>query len=497
MIISYKILFSSILLLIFIFIQNPAFAQNDKLISIKKQQKDLKRLKLLIEAHPDPYTQIPEKEFKKKWKAIESSLNQPLTQLEFFKKIASIVALIGDGHSSAYLPRNWLKKQRKALGAFAHEFHLTNDNELFVIKNFEDDELPLKSKILEINNISVDSFLNKIDPYISYEKTNFRNTIIDNDIEKYLYLAFGHSDSTKIKYISTDTSEMLLRNMDYKKWKKFQKDDKEEREIKIAKGEPYDYKEVKKGVGLISIFAFSAADFQNYKIFLNKTFKKIKKDSIHSLIIDIRGNYGGWPKIASKLFHYISDTHFKTMAKSTLKVSYAYRESFLSRYPYLRSHKPSFRQRRHFLNFEAILRNKYGTFVDESLFFNEAPEKKQYEFSGDCYLLINRDSYSAASSFAATFQCYQMGVIIGEETGGTKIFRANAFYEKLYKSGIIVGMSTTKMYNTCYDKEHEGIKPHIEYTPSILQIVSDIDTQLYYTLSVIKKIQKLKAEEKQ
>ena len=471
-----------------IFGQHINLIAQDKLLTTKKRKKDLKELKQILSAHPDPYTHTSEKDFNAKWKEIESSIEQPQTTLDFYKDVASLVALIKDGHSSVSFPRFWMKKHRKKTGAFPYEVHLSNDNQMYVIKNFNEGKISVGAKILAINDVDVAHFLTMIDPFISYEKQTFRNTLIDNNIEKYLYLAFGHSDSTKIKYFTRDTLETVTHNMEYKKWKKLQKDDREEREKKIAIGEPYAYKKVSDGVGMINIYSFSTSNYTNYKLFLHKTFKTIKKDNIHSLIIDIRGNYGGWPKISSKLFHYISNSYFKTMAKSSMKVSYAYRSNLTNRYPSLRTQKPFIPQRRHFLDLSAILDAPYDSYVNEDVFFNEEPVSQSFEFTGKSYLLINRDSYSAASSFAATFQCYQMGLIIGEETGGTKIFRANAIYESLSRSGIRVGMSTTKMYNTCYNEEFEGIKPNVEYAPNVIQIISGIDTQLLYTQRVIKKV---------
>ena len=481
---------------IIIFTQNINLLAQDKLLSTKKRKKDLKELKKIFDAHPDPYTHISEKDFNKKWKEVESTLEQPQTTLDFYKEIASLVAVLKDGHSSAYLPSYWMKKQRKKNGAFPYEIHLSNDNQMYIIKKFNDGKIPVGSKILEINGINIEQFLAKIDPFISYEKIRFRNTRIDDNIEKYLYLAFGHSDSTKIKYFTSDTLEITTRNMNFKKWKKFQKNDREEREIKISIGEPYAYKKIAEGVGVISIYSFSTPNYKGYKLFLLKTFKTIKNDNIHSLIIDIRGNYGGWPKVASSLFHYISDSYFKTMARSSMKVSYAYRNNLTNRYPSLRGARPFIPQRRHYLDIAAILGDPYDTFVNEETFFNEKPITKKFEFTGKTYLLSNRDSYSAASSFAATFQCYQMGLIIGEETGGTKIFRANAIHETLTKSGIRVGMSTTKLFNTCFNKEFEGIKPNIEYAPDILQIISGTDTQLIFAQRIIQEIQKLEKEAK-
>ena len=157
------------------------------------------------------------------------------------------------------------------------------------------------------------------------------------------------------RYFTGDTLSLKVKNMPLKSWDKFQKNNKEERDKKIARGEPYDYKKVGDGIGLLSIYAFSAPDIESYNRFLFKTFKTIHKDATHSLIIDIRGNFGGWPKIASHLFHFISNTYFKTMAKSRLKVSAAFKNNLFKRYPSLRNNGGYIQQRRHYMNINAII----------------------------------------------------------------------------------------------------------------------------------------------
>jgi len=476
-------------------INTSSNAQEEKLIQPKKLIKDFETFERFIDAHPDPFTHISENNFNKKLDEVKLSLDVPHTQLEFYKKISSIVALIKDGHSSVHFSEFWMEKKKKEFGCFPYKMHLSNENELFVLENFNNGKMEPGAKVVAINDISVDSFLNKIDPFISYEKQVFRNTIIDDDIDKYLHLAFSRAHDLKFTYVQLDTLETTVENMPFKEWKKFQKDDREEKEQLIAQGKPYSYEKVKDGIGKLNIYGFYAANFTTYNQFLLKTFKTIRKDSIHSLIIDIRGNYGGWPKIASELFHYISEGYFKTMAKSSMKVSYPYRNYFFDRYPSLRTNSSAIPKRRHFVDLGAIMNQKIGTFKDEDFFFNEEPITETFEFQGDVYLLTNRDSYSAASSFASTFQCYRMGLIIGEETGGTKIFRANPIWKKLDNSNILVRLSTTKLYTACYSEELEGVKPTVKYIPSIFELLSDLDTQMIYAQRVIKKVRKKRAAE--
>jgi len=470
-------------------------SQNESEIKPKQLVKDFDSFLSIIDAHPDPYTHISQEDFTAKVEEVRSSLNRPHTVLEFYKKIATVIALMKDGHSSIGFPKNWFEKKRKKNGVFPYKMYLTNENDLYVIKKFNEGKIPVGAKIISINGISVDSFLRKVDPFISYEKTNFRNTVIDGNFEEYLYLAFGNSNNTKMEYFVMDTVSTEIQNMPYKEWKKFQKDDRDEREKKISEGRPYEYKKLQEGIGHIKIYSFSVSNIELFDGFLMKTFKSIKNDSIHFLIIDVRGNFGGAPKVESRLLHYISDRHFKTVAKSNMKVSYPYRNNLLNRYPILRGDRPIILiQKLHSININAILDNPINSYVNEEAFYNEKPIKEKFEFKGDTFLLINRDSYSAASSFASTFQCYQMGTIIGEETGGTKIFRANAIYNELFNSGIYIAMSTTKLFATCFYQEMEGVKPLLEYKPSILEFTNDIDGCLLYTLRLIKKVQKEKAK---
>lgn len=490
-----KIALQIFISMIFIFACNiHAFGQEEKLIESKKLLKDFEQFEEFLSAHPDPYTHISKKLFEKNLKQVKSSLNEPHTPIEFYKKLASTVALIRDGHSSMYLPAYWMENNRKKFGCFPYEMYLSNTNELFVLKSFNQGEIEPGSKIVSINGVNVDSFLNLVNQYVSFEKESFRNTVIDNSFEKYLYLAFNSSDNLTFKYFKQDTLETVVKNMPMKEWKKFQKNDREEREILISKGEPFAYEKVKEGVGMLSVYSFTAKNFTAYNLFLLKTFKAIRKDNIHSLVIDVRGNYGGSPQIASELFHYIHNGHFKTMGKSSMKVSSPYKEYFYTRYPYLRNNSHFLPEDRHFIPIHSILTKKPGTYINEDIMFNEKPFNEDFEFKGDVYLLTNRDSYSAASSFASTFQCYGMGTIIGEETGGTKIFRANPIAKKLKHSGLAARLSTTKLYTTCYNKEFQGVTPNIEYSPSIFELLSDMDTQLIYTQRVIKKVQKKKEE---
>lgn len=69
-----------------------------------------------------------------------------------------------------------------------------------------------------------------------------------------------------------------------------------------------------------------------------------------------------------------------------------------------------------------------------------------------------------------------MEPIIGESTGGTKIFRANAMYKKLGKSKMILGISSTKLNTTCYLEEDDPVHPNLQVIPTVIDRIHKVDS---------------------
>lgn len=469
-----------------------------KTIKPKKLKKDLKELIKVVEGHPDPYRIIPEESFNQVVAHIEEQIENPMTVEEFYKLTSSLIALIKDGHSSLRMPRNWLKNKRKEHGVFPYKMHLSNDEKLYILKHYGGDKtLGGGTEVLAINGISVDSFITTVDPWISYEIPRFRNVIIEISFETYLNLVFGTSKDVSLKLAGHD-EEVIVQNLPHKGFKDVYKDNEDEKEKRMRKGNPYEYTKLNDDVGLLNIYSFSVPDMDKYDMFLRKTFKKIVGDDIKSLILDVRGNFGGFPLVSSKLIHHLTDKPFKIMERSDTKISKAYRNYFKESVPpginlkdYILNRSNKFE-----IDLDAVINDPIGSYKTANNIFIEDKREQRNEFRGDTYLLTDRVSFSAASSFAATFRCYELGTIIGDETGGTRIFHANAFSGLLGNSKIGYGMSSTKLYTSCPSSELDGVEPDIAFKPSILELASGFDSHLNFAKVVIKKVNKKKQQAK-
>lgn len=484
-------LFKSIFLCVLFLIPFCSFAQEEELIPVKKLNRDFKKFLLFMEAHPEPYRVIGEKHFNEIIDSTKKEIQKPLSVEDFYKCLTNIVSKIEDGHTSISMPQNWILEKRKKSGAFPYVVHLNNEGELFFIKSYSSaNNIPLGSKIHSINKLSIEEIIKTIDPWVSYERTEFRNVAIERNFETYLRLIFGDISELEISYNNPELMSEQIELLEYKEYKNQIKDNRKDKEKKLLAGEPYEYTKLTENIGLISIYSFSVSDFDNFNYFVGKSFKKIEKDSIQSLILDVRGNFGGFPKCSSRIIHNMSEKYFKNMARSELKASLTFKDYLQRKLEILKYYNGFLRRGQHSLNINEVLGKPDNTMIIEDDFHNEPPLKYDHEFTGDLYLLTDRSSYSASSLFAATFKCYSLGLIIGEQTGGTKIFYGNPIGEALPHSAIYFNCATTKIFATCYNEHNEGITPDIEVGQSIFQRIKDYDNQLNYAVRIIKKINK-------
>ncbi len=467
----------------------------ERLLEPKQLKKDYAFLVDLIDAHPKPHRHITEKALKRLIDSTRQLMNNPMSALDFYRLTSPIYAALKDGHTSVSMPSGWLKKHRKTFGVFPYKIFINEEDQMYLIDNYSNDEtIPMGSEVIKINGLSSAEFIHSVSKYISYEQEIFRNTIIESLIDFYLLLHFGQVTSLDIEYLSDKHRTHHIQYIPHENWRDELEETETLKEKRVAKGEPYAYEKIAHDAGLLRIYSFAISDQSKYDVFLRDMFRKIKNDSIQSLIIDVRGNTGGYPRVVSKLLHWISDGYFKTMAKSETKVSKAYKRYFQQMAPSLNFYQAQFVRMPHTVDIKSLFSYENGTIFTEDA-FNEAPQEMYNEFTGDLYLLTDRRSYSASSSFAATFRCYQMGLIIGSETGGTKIFHANSMYETLKHSGLTCIMATVRDYTTCFLEEDEGIKPDLVAEPTVLDRVAKRDAALEYALMVIEKVKEMRAGE--
>jgi C-terminal processing protease CtpA/Prc len=116
-------------------------------------------------------------------------------------------------------------------------------------------------------------------------------------------------------------------------------------------------------------------------------------------------------------------------------------------------------------------------------------DKPDAFFKGKIYLLIDNGVFSSGVLFASTFRDYEIGEIIGYETGEVPESCGELLWRHLQNSQIVFGVSCKKFYPPKPkpgDDEH-GVLPNVPITDEILsKYKSSPDPVLAYTIDRIK-----------
>jgi C-terminal processing protease CtpA/Prc len=206
--------------------------------------------------------------------------------------------------------------------------------------------------------------------------------------------------------------------------------------------------------------------------FLDTVFTQIKHEKTEDLIIDLRNNSGGYSVLGDELFQYISEVPFSQFGKTTVKYS-KLRAQF-----YTEIRKTGFLKNYTDSAFNNFIAPGYGTtkITYDSL---TILRKNPLRFKGNVYLLTSTNTFSSASDFAWCFQHFNMGKVVGEETGGYIVCFGDLINATLPVTKLSLNISHKEFYGYgATPKERHGVLPDYKV---------EADNALDFTLKLIDK----------
>ena len=403
--------------------------------------------KALEEAHPALYRYRTKREMDREFARAEAELTRPMTLFQFRNVMAPIVAAIKDGHTGF---TNYQGDEISTVLASAKQFPLAlklESTRAFIVLNQGLDERATPSmEVLAINGNPLAEILQRILPKLPQ----------DGDIRTgQLYrLGFasgfhspgspgrtGFSEAYRL-YIGNPASfRTTLRDPQTQKTVVVELPAVTNAEARVNAEKNQVNRGVLTGIRMLQVLGEQRSmrylDGENTAIlriphfsrsargvaemggsfpdFLVKAFAELKSRGTKTLIIDMRGNPGGYDVYPGLLFSYLTSKEFRSNEPS-----------------YMKTFQPSFKQ---YTNLPAIdpLTDPYfgsaagiwkadpngGWLMTEKYPIVGVRKPSENHFDGTVYVLIDGGSFSAASAFCATTDFYKRAIFIGEETGGT------------------------------------------------------------------------------
>lgn len=462
--------------------------------SIKYSQhllrQDLSLLKSILESnHPSLYWYTSKDSVDWFFNTAISSIKDSLTELQFRNKVAWVVSRIRCGHTAV---RSSKQYGRYFTGRQFTQFPLSlkvwDDSAVVISSAIRNDSILTRGTIItSINGLTNRQLLDSMSQFISTDgyANNFKQQLISFNYPFYYRNTFGLDSQYTVHFID---STGLRKHTTIKN---FTPAFDTSRRRRIQPLPTLTRKEIRKfrhlsvrsmsidtplNAAFLRISSFSDATLNP---FFRKSFRKIKKHGVNSVVIDLRENSGGNVMSSTRLTQYLANKPFN-IADTVAAIS------------------RSFKHRKHikpWLIYWLSMRLTGSRHSDGRIHFRYfekhlfKPDKKNH-FDGQVYLITGGYTFSAATLLTGALKGQQNVVVVGEETGGGSYGNSAMHLPVITLPGTKVRI-TLPLYRLVIDKDNpktgRGIFPDVEVMPSSSAIKRGVDLKMEKVKELISR----------
>lgn len=379
----------------------------------------------LEKIHFNLYFDSNKEEIKEKLESMMNNMDNSVSDLEFYKRIAPIISMLNDGHTRISLPDSYIEKLQLSANLIPIQINVSEEK-LFIdnILTEENFDKYKGCEVLSINSKAGKEIYSEVKNYVFGKQEAYRNTCISKNFKALYYLNNDLNDNYTLELMDFNNNKVKLnlKGISNSECISFLENKKNDTQSKM-----YEYKVIDENIALIELNSFNT-DFDSFKGFLDSTFEDINNKNIKELVVDLRKNGGGDATLGDLFIEYIYDGKYKRIGKYAFKIT----EEIVDHY-----------EKNHWMNEEQIkeLRKNIGQNyeaykIQASRSFTEKPV-----FDGDTYFLIGNNTFSAATMLSSIVKDYNIGYLIGEETGGLATGHTNSYSFNLPNTKLLTGVS--------------------------------------------------------
>ena len=211
------------------------------------------------------------------------------------------------------------------------------------------------------------------------------------------------------------------------------------------------------GVGVLDLPSFwltpneqdEARELEEFSDFFEESFKRFSDKGVTRLVIDLRNNSGGNSSVGDALTAYITDEPYRMFASSEVKVS----QQLIDWWERVGMETPE------------DFSERIGEKVVET-FSLESPPPIPLRFEGEVFVLTSQGTASSAMDFAAVVKDFQIGTIVGEETGDLPTHVGDSIIFTLPTTGLELRVSHKYFVRPGDFDDGRGVLPDCEVEAS-------------------------------
>ena len=375
----------------------------------------------LERTHPMLYIHHTPEEMRTKMDSLALTMDKPLPFLEFYKKIAYIVAEVGCEHTSCNYGEGF-EKLMKTVGLFPYQLYFMHDKVRITVNMTKDRDIQPGDELLSINNYPIDSIRHVLYQYIPMDGhiTAAKDNQLSSMAFNFWYNLFVEqagqfaiSVRTKEGKPITKTVKAVPLNILNKQARKnpVNKPILElASKLEIWRREPLHLEILpEQKAAVLSVNSFSV-NMDKFRKTIDSFFRVIALNKSEKLVINLGNNGGGEVELAADLLNYFITTptsiveysYLLTDSDEDLKLASAPDEVRNAKYDYITPIK------------DGKSYAKLSKYAGELKLL----QPHQDRFAGKVFLYVNGGTSSAASTFASVMKSLGLATVVGEETAG-------------------------------------------------------------------------------
>ena len=414
-----------------------------------------------------------------------SSIQQPMSELEFLAFLQGTTTRVGNGHSRIMPSDDYVEYSENYIKKFPFEIVIINQH-AFIVENFTADSTITKgTEILSINGIPFNVIYAQISPVLPVDgySRGFSHGKLAMDFAFHYSLYYPDLGSFDLELLPPGAKRPILKNvpglLEQEIEKKTTLQDTEK-----------NYFQLRFTDDSIAILKLENFWHKSFKPFIDNAFEQMARNNTRTLIIDLRDNRGGNDDNGVYLYSYISDKPFKYYSRMETRLGPNQQNIPCMEYV---KNPETFKD-----IVTLITRDEQGrnviTYPDTTIGFvkpGKTHQPKPNHFDKDVYVLINGLSFSVTSDFCAIADYNNRAVFVGSETGGCYYGNTSGYSFNLVlpNTKLDVRLNLIEYLTAVENTRHpygRGVLPDHYVYPSAMDINHDIDRELEYTLALTR-----------
>jgi hypothetical protein len=472
------------IILIVLFFNNFLASQTTSSYDTNKQYSQTELLtdfdlvvKYVNAVHPAPNRFTSEEELKNVETEIRNQITDGLTDMEFHSLVRKYVKEIRCGHTVVFPSNDFYKLVSSTDWMIPFYFEILDD-ELFIKKNLTENEaIKVGTQVCEINNVSVSEIIQEMKAIQELDGFTLsrENSKIRKLFNTYYLFIYGIPKEFELEFCEEQDGMKTVIVAPYQSKKTSNTPPKnDDRIIHSAKNLKLYLHPENSDLAVLDLDAFERKAFKkNHKAI----FSALESRNIEHLVIDLRGNGGGY---------FPNGNHFlRYLISEEISMDFSKRKNKIDKSPQLRI--PFYIRMT-----ETLLGVKPDADKNDpnrNYKFPIKPKSKNF-FEGQLYVLTDGNSFSMSSFVSAKLNKYTDAIFIGEETGGTE-FGSNAILSyslNLPNTKIRLNLPHFYLNHDVETKEEgRGILPDYEIKYTLEELLAGKDKEMETVIMLIKE----------